>query len=119
MRNVLIIAILVCFALFVIIVMIMDKLKGQQTAASSNKMREIIDVTDLAQSEEFSARVVGVRTEDRQPDYLGLGNLGQEVQSQPIPRVTGAIFGQGFEVSRVERNFRNGNGAIFTSVRCS
>lgn len=119
MRNILIIAILACFTVFVIIVTIMEKLKAQNAAASNKKRSEIIDISDLAQSEEFSARVVGINKEGRQLAFSGLGNLGQEPQSQPIPRVTGAIFGQGFEVSKTERNFRSGNGAIFASVRCS
>lgn len=119
MRNILIIIILVIFFIFVIIVVISEYVKGQCNTNTVRKQSQFIDVSDLANSEQFMPKAVGVSGSDTTTQGMGLGLANREEETQSIPKVTGAIFGQGFEVNKVDKNFRSGNGAIFTSVRCS
>ena len=119
MRNILIFLILIGFVIFAIIITLMEKMKNQNTTGLKNNKKELLDVSDIAYSEEFAPKVVGIAKEQMTDIFPGLRNVTQESVAQPIPRVTGAIFGQGFEVSKIDRNFRNGKGSVFTSVRCS
>lgn len=119
MRNILIILILVIFIVFVAIVVISEYMKEQFNNHSVKKQSQFIDVSDLANSEQFMPKAVGTNFNDSDNRNAGLGIINREEEILPVPKVTGAIFGQGFEVNKIDKNFRSGNGAIFTSVRCT
>lgn len=102
--------------LYVFIVIVFEKIKNTNSVSHSKKNSRMIDVSDLAQSEEFSPKVVGITRENL---TVGLNTQIIESRQQAIPKVTGAVFGQGFEVNKIDRNFRSENGTIFTGVTCS
>lgn len=97
-------------------VIVFEKIKNTNSASRLKKKSRIIDISDLAQSEEFSPKVVSITREN---PAIGLNTQIIEPRQQAIPKVTGAVFGQGFEVNKIDRNFRSGNGTVFSGVVCS
>jgi hypothetical protein len=119
MEKIIITIIIIVFIIYVLAVILYETLSSQNKAVSSKRSKELIDVSDLSLSEEFTPQVVGVYRDDVISSVGGLGLSPKETQVQPIQRVTGALFAQGFEVNKIDKNFRSGNGAIFTGVKCS